>query len=418
MEKRNDGGLTVQLFNAIAVFIGINTLAFGQLSELPMLERSYVGDYLASIPDPERPSSLLRFALNDRVSKEIGLSKEARGSIEKLLANNGGSLVAPSITVPLNISGKVTSLAEVQKSIDFDLVNLATAANANECFAACDEICKGIQTERLKQIVYQLEIERVGLAEAISDGFLGKRIGIEDYQRPALRLLGESIVRNEEIAMKRQMSSIASELSKILSFDQIALFKKLFGEPFIFQDDFYSLSYCKKTPDPDSLAASIALIPNPSIVKELGIDKNEIAAITSAFRIFRSAFDVKAVVAKYDEIKQEDLIDAREKVLLALVEDTLDPNQRDRLKQLVFHVELARNGICYSLTEGYLSKKLAITEQQKKDFVSCMADFEKELKSKARNIREESEAKIFKELSFLQRTEAMRALGKPFSFRE
>lgn len=404
-----------------AVFlIGVGSFAIGQESR-SRIDRGYVGEYLASIPDPEKLSSLLPFALNASVANEIGLTIESRNAIEKLLLESGGSLSSPSVS--FNLHGKGMSLVELQRSIDFDLVNLELAAKISESTASCRAICSNIRVERLRQIVYQIEIERVGLSEALSDGFLSKRIGLEDNQRPVIRSQGKSIARDEEVAIKRQLARFVSDLSEVVNSEQYTLLQKLLGDPFVFRDDPYSFGHCRNIPDPNSILAAISLVPNASIASELRMEEGEVAELTELLRNSNGSLEITAVNPRVNgkrlsAIESQRGVETKNKENLEVVYDILDPRQRDRLGQLVYHVEIARTGLSFALTKGHLGKNVGITEEQKPAIAALAEELERSTKMEIAKIRENSKSMLFLELSPIQRIEATKTLGKSFLFRD
>ena len=88
------------------------------------------------------------------------------------------------------------------------------------------------QKERLKQIVYQLEVARRGFGFAIADGFLGKAIGVSDSQRVELKEKAKSLESKTKVALGAIEEEARKRLLGNLSKAQRKAVTTLLGKPF------------------------------------------------------------------------------------------------------------------------------------------------------------------------------------------
>ncbi len=378
---------TVLLFLAPVLF-GQGTVAIGR-----------------SIPDPQKKMSIAQFLSNKSVVKELGLDDKAQKAIQELLTANNGDLVNLSFYggtgMPKlgNIKARAAMIRQENESI-------------------YDDIIDPIQQDRLREIVYQIELARVGPAEALLNGFLGRDVGVEVYQKPALKIVADAAESRAKTLIKEIISAARGEVVSELSASQRERAKRLLGSDFEFVDERPTVRFEYKlpgfsVPDPGSLIATAGLAMKKSIRREIGLDPNVERTLDKLHRDARgsgplaSVRDRRDAVSKivYEELQQQ-------------VEEMFTPSQKTRLSQLAYHVEIARIGLIRALTEGYFGKELEIDENQKttlfekSEFVQLKAD------ESILRVSMAWRTEIFGELTPAQRQQAIMLLGKEFCFRE
>ncbi|MCU0720759.1 MAG: hypothetical protein MUC83_13705, partial [Pirellula sp.] len=145
--------------------------ALAQSTTIEAEEGSYVGEYKSYVPDPNSPLSIAIFATEDAVANEIELSSEKREALRLLIKDSGGNL-------------SVIMLSRRQNGVllEPDEVTALAVARRDKNLVEVVSIFTPDQLLRLSQIVRQIEIQRVGLREALVYGHFGHAADVKDYQ--------------------------------------------------------------------------------------------------------------------------------------------------------------------------------------------------------------------------------------------
>jgi hypothetical protein len=386
-------------------------------------ERGIVDGRLACITDPESKLALVTFLRNKSIANEIALPEKKLATLMDLLTKSKGSLLCPVYTQTLSRPGFTKDSLERFMPYFKELGQTKVGEMSDYNRQVVDSVLSESDVNRLRQLVYQVELFRVGPCKALNEGFLGKRLGIEDYQRSAIQIRYESSSRHFDEASKEVLKKAYLELGSLLSEEMAKELQQLLGAPFFFRDDTFSYNYYITLPNPESLMASVCLICNHSVAYELRVTEQERSSLEDFLRSRRGQIEFPRVESRLngrkrtrDELKSA--VDNARQQNEAFVNDILDPLQTDRLRELGYQVEIARLGISDSLTKGFLGKKLDIDPSLLPDICtkaeSIFAKAHVELDKLQLQAREE----VFRELSPLQRQELNTVLGKPFSFRD
>ncbi len=204
----------------VAFFLGLQVFAFGQVG------KSMIGSYIASIPNPNSVVSIVGFLSNKSVAKEIKLTDQAMKELTELKEASGGIISSPRIS----FRGRMPSSEEVAG------IEAALTAKLADNNRRVREILSESQIARLMQLVHQIEIAKVGFAEALTDGYFGKAIGVEDYQKPALKIRAESIEKKVARELMEMFSVAINEVVVDLQAVQLRDLKSLLGSEFVFRD--------------------------------------------------------------------------------------------------------------------------------------------------------------------------------------
>lgn len=357
-----------------------------------------------SIPDPQRKMSIAQFLSNRSVVKELKLDDQAQKAIQQLLTENNGDLV----NVTFYGGTGMPKLGNIK-------AKAAMIRQANE--AKYDDIINPIEQDRLRQLVYQIELARVGPAEALLAGFLGRDVGVEVYQKAALRIIADAAESRAKILIKKIVSTAREEVLSELSAAQREQAKSVLGSDFEFVDDRMTSRFEYKipgfaVPDPDSLIATAGLAMKKSIRMEIWLKPDTERTLDklhkdSRGRPLASFRDGRDDVSKitYEELQLQ-------------VEEVFTSSQKTRLSQLAYRVEIARIGLIRALTEGYLGKKLEIGEKQKTTLLQINELVQSKADERILRVMTAWRAEIFGELTQVQRQQAIMLLGKEFCFRE
>ncbi len=336
--------------------------------------------------------------------KELKLDDQAQKAIQQLLTENNGDLV----NVTFYGGTGMPKLGNIK-------AKAAMIRQANE--AKYDDIINPIEQDRLRQLVYQIELARVGPAEALLAGFLGRDVGVEVYQKAALRIIADAAESRAKILIKKIVSTAREEVLSELSAAQREQAKSVLGSDFEFVDDRMTSRFEYKipgfaVPDPDSLIATAGLAMKKSIRMEIWLKPDTERTLDklhkdSRGRPLASFRDGRDDVSKitYEELQLQ-------------VEEVFTSSQKTRLSQLAYRVEIARIGLIRALTEGYLGKKLEIGEKQKTTLLQINELVQSKADERILRVMTAWRAEIFGELTQVQRQQAIMLLGKEFCFRE
>ncbi len=134
----------------------------------------------------------------------------------------------------LNHQSIVDELKLTKEQLSY-VPNLGKPQNSGETSSAEIELRSRFepsQVGRLKQIVYQLEVTRLGFGSAIADGYLGKAIDISDSQRTAIRKKAKEIESKAKFVLVELEEAARRKLLGNLSMAQRQAVTALLGKPY------------------------------------------------------------------------------------------------------------------------------------------------------------------------------------------
>jgi hypothetical protein len=383
----------------LANFI-VNPVVFGQDTAIT-IDMTAPGRV---IPYPNNVEGLVHFLRNKSISKELNFDEQQRGEVEKLLRETGGSLTA------FSTPGVPGQTLEEYKAV----VALKIAKNR----LAFENLLDPIQEARLVQIAYHVEIARIGMGEALINGFFGENIGVETYQKSALSIVSDAIEKETVNSIK----AVALELRKRfceeeLTPEQRAQIDELLGKWFLFVENPGSDSTLDfAIPNPDSKKALLSLLDNRSVATELGLTGERQELLRHATKRLSQYSNEAGAIAIQLQINQEEKSKLDSEVESAVV-NLFSEEEWQRLRQVAFQVEIARIGIAKALLAGRLGKQIKI-EKAQRDSIAKSEAGEIKLLETIGKVRQVANRKMLKELPALQRERAEKILGKDFQFVE
>ncbi len=194
--------------------------------------RSSSSRYFASIPNPESDLALFSFAMNKSVAHELKLSDEVREKLLFLHAESGGRSGGTISSPAINTQG-------IPTKEDIYSIELALAAKQVENTDAMRAILNKSQLARLRQMVYQIEIDRVGLPEALIDGFTGIALEIKDFQKAALAIRAKAIESKASAERAKVVETLLLEMN--LTEEQLRVLKIALGKEFFLECLWFSI---------------------------------------------------------------------------------------------------------------------------------------------------------------------------------
>jgi hypothetical protein len=372
----------------------------GIQSPLMAQTRSFIGSYHASIPNPDSDLVVCTFANNASVAKELKLSDDTIQKLKELEIASGGSFSSPTLTTYV-----------IPTKDDIDWITTVLVAKTLENTERVREILNASQIKRLRQLVYQIEIQRVGLAEALLDGFCGVAIGIEDSQKLALRIRADAIERKASKELIGIAETTISELQ--LTSEQIETLKRLLGREFSVRNVKSGMAN-GRLPDPQMIQETCHLLKDKTVGDELNLRGNEIEETLDLLE--EGAYVTRELTKKKlgrRPTSKEVSDDRTERIELIL-----DPGQIDRIREIAYRLEIQRVGIVKAVTDGFLGKGLGMDKAQIADLRVRAEAIERNAKDAIAEVAKRSQAEMFGALEPRQRIEAVKVLGDPFLFRE
>ena len=350
-----------------------------------------------TITDPASLIDNVAYLRDEAVETEVGLDDSQKKEIRGFLSSTKG---APSVVyTPFDkIIPRRTTEERAERDSNYQQILLERERRAND-------ILDPAQQERLRQIVYQIEISRAGLGEAIMEGFLGRDVGVEDYEKPALRIIYDAL-QIEVTAAKNRVTRIAiEEVLAELTQSQRELFPKVFGKPFQFREDGMERisrlvstqsNVWRKMPSPESVQNSWELLKNKSVSVEVSLSEDE----------YKKALNLmtKSNLNRESKTREFSFIVSPEKI--------------ERLKQIGYQLEVVRMGLGSAIAKGFLGKALSFTDVQQVEMTERLMKIDVKLSEDVFLIESAARDRFFRELTREQRGRAIKLVGKPFAFRE
>ena len=264
------------------------------------------------------------------------------------------------------------------------------------------------QWTRLREIAYQIEIARVGIAHALTVGRLSRDVGIYENQKTHLR---EKVWQIEKTTLELLANIQADEQAaflKLLSPGLMAKVKSTLGRPFNFREDmpsermsntrlmqrcYFQIQY-GVLPEPEDEVALCSLLLNASVRREVNLtDAQRIALLDTAQSDFGESLKSK-------------------------LQEIVTNSQRIRLRETIFQIEIARMGLADAILNGKLGIVLKMAEDEKQLVARKASEIEAKAGASSVVIARRAQEQIQAELSPEQRSKMKQLLGEPFNFRD
>lgn len=363
-----------------------------------------------SIPNPDDLISVSALLRNKSVVDALSLSESELGDIQNIRDGNSGS--TSSVKIEINPGGPKLGNDEIKRRLAERRIELDSKLRG---------ILDPTKQERLRQIGFQVEIERIGLGGALSKGYLGKSIGILEHQKPFLQEVANNVETQLKVQLENVRLQVLDEILSKLSNDQKDKAKAAMGVSFMFRENSATWKYENRLnirpgkrhaiPDPESLICLVGLASNSSVANALDMHSAEIASLAEMHSNAKGP--IALVGYRFGDERE-----AIEKSILKKLESMFNEKQRERLKQIAFQVEAYRLGIVDSLTVGYLGREIVVTEHQAMQLRSDSAELVHRATQDASKEIQLARDQVFSNLDPMQRSKAMSLLGHVILFRE
>lgn len=357
-----------------------------------------------SIPDPESVLAVASLLSNKTIVDALGLDSKTSEAVSQLMADCKGSLTLYSA------SADVPGEEFIRQAKEYRISN---AARLNE-------LLDPLQLDRLKQIAYQVEIQRVGLGTALCSGCLGDKLAIEDSQREPITKLSELADKQFEREINSNKRSIWGKLIDILDEEQKTELNRNIGQLFLFRDQPYMTTDISgfAIPDPEDVMSLVSLTRNRSVAGELslsvevsdeliGVSKKQSELISKASRNVGGNMEERFLRIRV--AKEE----GRRELLKHVSESTLA-----RLRQIAFQVEIERMGIKRAMLAGRLATYLELSSKQRAEVEALGSGVEQEFEEAVMKARLRQTSTVLSGLHPTQLLELKGVLGDPIKFKE
>ena len=127
-------------------------------------------------------------------------------------------------------------------NIDRDSIKLIAEENSAEAREAIEEILKPAQLRRLRQLAYQIEIDRDGLGASLVKGRLGREIGVYEGQKEQILDRAEQIEEQLKLEIAALKAEARAALLAELSPEQREAAEELLGEYFAYEEPTFAQS--------------------------------------------------------------------------------------------------------------------------------------------------------------------------------
>ena len=256
---------------------------------------------------------------------------------------------------------------------------------------------------------------RGGLGNALRFGYLGVAVQVETSQKGAIEITSDSVeTRARKLAAKVKSQEHEELLSELSEHQKVDL-RSLIGKPFFFEENmrlaFRGQRSGMAIPDPNSLEV-VLIAQNHSIERELAILPDKAAELAELLKQAKGG--LSTIGLRYGKIANTEIVEG----VKTKIEEILNADQRARLKQLAYQVEIERIGLGDALVQGYLGKELKLDEEQKRKVGSKSKVVEDRIADAVLKIKAAVKHDILRELTPIQREDAIRILGKDFAYRE
>lgn len=179
--------------------------------------------------DPGDRSQLFRLLSNDSVRRELNLTDEQFGGVQKI-QQESQSRVSKMMQAKMAVAegGSIRFSGDDFK--DLMAENRATAE------AAIEEILLPEQMKRVRQLAYQVEVSQEGLGEALVNGRLGTEIGIHEDQKQNLSDRAAKIEAEAVAAILKIRAEARARLFQELTPDQRKAAEERLGDYFEYKE--------------------------------------------------------------------------------------------------------------------------------------------------------------------------------------
>lgn len=369
------------------------------------------------IPDVNNKLSLASLLYDRTVAESLGVDAEGRKAINDFLAANGGSFAIKVISYPNNVP-KTREEEEAEREAHF--------ANSQ---ALLDELLSPSQWDRLRQMAYQVEVGRVGLAHALTRGRLGDDSGVHGQQADAIQRKAELEEAKARAEILRILARMQDEVFAELTPEQQKTAKQLLGEPIVFKEDRDgSVKLGSEAeggyaiPDVNNKLSLALLLYNRSITHSLGLSDEGKRLINEYLAKNDRSFQRKTVVQSQNNRKTAEQVEAEMEAFRTqstkFLDELVSPGQWARLRQLAYQVEVSRIGLANALTTGRLGADIGVEEQQTELIQRKAEEAEARAKADILRVLANLQEGVLAALTPGQRKEAKQLLGDPIVFKE
>ncbi|MEQ1825718.1 MAG: hypothetical protein ABL921_07215 [Pirellula sp.] len=359
-----------------------------------------------SIPSPDSAENLLILLRNKAIASELNLDSEQKKSVEHLLRVSGGSVSTISISRPPGATS-----AEIKALI------ASTRARNRLMF---QDLLDPRQEDRLIQLAYHVEIARIGIGNALTNGYLGDNAGVEQYQKPALMTIADAIEKESLKQYKYVITEARERVWSVLDRDQATRARGCVGEVFLFIDEPGTFDQSGfSTPEVHDHSAITLILRNSSVARELGVGAQERFVITQIGKDYQTAESKIFVESKNgDNFDRMIVVDELKTKKNEAMTNALGHQKWERLEQLLFQIEISRVGMSDALTKGRFGKQLLISKGQFAKVAKTAEEYDKTMTDAIVKFRAAVKDRLFRELTGVQRQKIVQLLGRDFQFKE
>jgi hypothetical protein len=177
-------------------------------------------------PNPNSPTDLMELLQNPEVAKEVGVDPVAINQITARQASMYREKRIAPPTDPKNVEERNAFLANMKE---------ISEARNELIKQAIEELLPPEKLERLKQIAYRFETQKMGFADSLTDGWLADVVETHDAQQSTLTRK----INDIEVELQKKIDALRAEAEvKILaelSPQQRDKARKALGEPLTFR---------------------------------------------------------------------------------------------------------------------------------------------------------------------------------------
>ncbi len=175
--------------------------------------------------DPNNKSNLLRLLENESIKRELKLTEQQQQGAKRI-----------SEEANRQMRDSLREMIQSGKSVRDPAMATMMAENRQKMEGALEEILLPEQLKRIRQLAYQVEIARIGLGESLTDGRLGKEIGVTDNQKQHLSEKAAAIENEVRAAVAKIRAAAQAQLLRELSTEQRQEAEKLLGDYFYYEE--------------------------------------------------------------------------------------------------------------------------------------------------------------------------------------
>ncbi len=178
-----------------------------------------------AIPDPYNQLSLASLLRNQSIVNELGVTEEGKIKLKEAFLKNRGSFSA--------------TVLENAGHLSIEEIHVLRQKALDESKLFLDEILAPPQWERLKQLAFQTEVAKVGMGKALTEGQLGKAVGVYENQVSHINERAADIEGRTVRAITQLLVEAQAELIAELSTEQQAKAKDCMGKAFLYRENIF-----------------------------------------------------------------------------------------------------------------------------------------------------------------------------------